>query len=48
MDALKEAAGTDSELAAAGNLMLEQNRIVVELAKKLDSEKEKTMDDDEA
>ena len=48
MDALKEAAGTDSELAAAGNLMLEQNRIVVELAKKLDSDKGKTVDDDEA
>ncbi|XP_017228645.1 uncharacterized protein LOC108203941 [Daucus carota subsp. sativus] len=39
MDALKEAAGTDSAYADAGNLMMEQNRVAAELTKKFAQEK---------
>ena len=38
MDALKEAAGTESVYAAAGNLMMEQNRVAAELTKKFAQE----------
>ncbi|XP_063948186.1 uncharacterized protein LOC135152259 [Daucus carota subsp. sativus] len=38
MDALKEAAGTDSAYADAGNLMMEENRVAAELTKKFAQE----------
>ena len=40
MDALKEAAGTDSKYADAGNAMLAENLIAAELAKKFAKEKD--------
>ena len=47
MDALQEAAGTVSK-DAAGNVMVAEALAAVELAKKLGSNKEKSVDDDEA
>ena len=46
MDALKEAAGTESAYAAAGNLMMEENRVAAELTKKFAQEKD-DKDDEE-
>ena len=40
LDALKEAAGTDSKYAAAGNALMAENLIAAELAKKFAKEKD--------
>lgn len=40
LDALKEAAGTDSKYVAAGNVMMAENLIAAELAKKFAKEKD--------
>ena len=46
MDALQEAAGTVSK-DAAGNVMVAEALAAVEIAKKLGSDKEKAVDNDE-